>query len=97
MREFPNPGETALLNDKYDSGMLLRDNGVSVGSKCGTIKFSEHVLLAGNNIEIVSGTAIKIRGDIILEGEVLDEDTTLTPAKMRQRLIGKLRGLSFND
>lgn len=98
VKENPKLGETAFLDDTYTAGLLLRDKQAILGSRCGSIKFSDEVTLLASKLNIVSGIETRLTGKVVIDGElILNGEEMMTPTKMRIALLEELRGSSDNE
>lgn len=93
LRPIPLEGETGILDDTGTAGVLIRDGQVLIGSSGAALKLGDTATLLASLITLGSGSEIRLKGRVVVDGEIVPKDGngTLTANGMYLRMAAQLR------
>jgi len=94
VRDVPQPGETAFLDDTRSAGLLLRDGVCILGAKGAALNMGDHATLIASRVDIVGGMEIRLRGNVVVEGEIVtgQSEEPMSVSKTMALMADVLRG-----
>lgn len=92
LKSIPSPGETALLNDPGNAGLMITDKNVILGSPGAALTLGERASLVGSTVRIGGTEEIRLVGRVVIDGELVTEgEKPATSSSLRSDLAKKLR------